>query len=95
MIKKCPMCKRDLAGIIEEHHLIPKMFTGKITEKIHKICHEKIHRTFTEKELEKKFNNWEEINLQIEIKKFVEWIKDKPTDYYIKSINTNSKRKKK
>ena len=48
----CPLCNRELGTEwIDEHHLIPKTFKGKETITLHRICHEKIHSTFSEREL--------------------------------------------
>ena len=50
----CPICDRELGNInVDKHHLVPKTRGGKDKFLIHKICHRKIHATFTEKELEK------------------------------------------
>jgi hypothetical protein len=90
----CPICDRELGDVnlpssnVDRHHLIPKTHGGKEQFFIHKICHRKIHATFTEKELEKKFNTWEELRAHDEIKKFVEWVAKKPIDYYAGSDET-------
>lgn len=94
----CPICTRELGKInVDKHHLIPKTHGGKEKFLIHKICHRKIHATFTEKELEKKYFTWEELLTHDEIKKFVEWVAKKPIDYYAGSDETqerNGKRRK-
>lgn len=87
--EKCPICDRVLGDVnVDRHHLIPKTHGGKEQFLIHKICHRKIHATFTEKELEKKFNNWGELRAHDEIAKFVEWVAKKPIDYYAGSDET-------
>ena len=56
--EKCPICIRELGDVnVDKHHLIPKTHGGKEKFLIHEICHRKIHATFTEKELEKKFRS--------------------------------------
>ena len=58
----CPLCWRVLGIVnIDEHHLIPKTFKGKAKEPLHKICHRKIHATFTERELLKHYHTWERL----------------------------------
>jgi len=60
----CPICKRTLGDKnISKHHLIPKSRGGKGTKRIviHNICHQKIHATFTEKELKLEFNTIEKL----------------------------------
>lgn len=88
----CPICDRVLGDInVDKHHLIPKTHGGKEKFLIHKVCHRKIHATFTEKELEKKYFTWEELLIHPEIQKFVEWIKKKPIDYYGGSDETQER----
>jgi hypothetical protein len=42
----CGICGRELGTVlIEDHHLIPKTFKGKVTVPFHKICHQKLHTT--------------------------------------------------
>ena len=72
---ECCICGRPLGiELIELHHLIPKTFGGKITIPIHKICHRKIHATFTERELEKVYNTPEKIVNNPIIRAFVHWV---------------------
>ena len=79
----CPICKRLLGEVnIDRHHLVPKCRGGKEMFHVHRICHRKVHATFTEKELEKKYHTWDEINAHHEIQKFVEWVQRKPIDFY-------------
>jgi hypothetical protein len=42
-----------------DHHLVPKSRGGRVTETICSSCHDAIHRTFTNKELERTFNTVE------------------------------------
>ena len=95
MNELCPICKRTLGTInVDRHHLVPKTHGGKEMFEIHKICHRKIHATFTEKELEKKFHTWEELTSNEEIKKFVEWVQKKPSEYYDGSNETQARNAK-
>ena len=96
--EKCPICDRELGDVnVDKHHLIPKTHGGKEKFLIHKICHRKIHATFTEKELEKKYFTWDELKSHEEIKKFIEWVAKKSIDYYAGSDETqerNGKRRR-
>lgn len=89
----CPICQRQLDENINEHHWIPKTFGGKETATLHKICHSKIHHTFSERELLKYYHTPERILENVEMAKFVKWISKKPVNFVSK--NKNSKRKRK
>jgi 5-methylcytosine-specific restriction endonuclease McrA len=91
----CPLCKRVLGTEnVDEHHLVPKTFGGKTTEKLHKICHRKIHATFTERELEKYYNTWERLLENEDIQKFIKWVQKKPPEYYDGSKETTDRKGK-
>lgn len=89
-MNKCPICGRPLdeKSIIQFHHLIPKTFKGKDGINIHKICHQKIHSVFTERELQHYYHTVERIVEHEEIIKFVKWVSKKPTDFYSKNDET-------
>tara|TARA_B100002019_G_C21058395_1_gene492851 strand:+ start:195 stop:488 length:294 start_codon:yes stop_codon:yes gene_type:complete len=93
--KYCLICDRELitGNSVDEHHFIPKSRGGKSGDKIliHKICHQKLHSTFTNKELEKEYNTPEKCKEHKEIKKFIKWVSKKHPEYYSK--NSQSKRK--
>ena len=92
---KCPICKRELGEErIEEHHLVPKTFGGKEKVSIHKMCHQKIHATFSERELFNHYHTPERIVEHEEIQKFVKWIQKKPIDYYDKNERTKQRRRR-
>jgi len=89
--KLCPLCKRPLGGRTSLHHLIPKSKGGKYTDtvELHQICHSKIHDVFTERQLQQHYFTIEKLLAHEEIKKFVEWLKNKPPEFY-----TRGKKKK-
>lgn len=94
MDELCPICQRVLGDInVDRHHLIPKSRGGKLQFMVHKICHRKIHATFTEKELEKKFNTWEELRTHEMLQDFIAWVQKKPSDYYDSTSTANRKRR--
>lgn len=93
----CPICQRPLTGLIEldqDHHLIPKTFKGKEVIRIHKICHQKIHATFAERELYHWYHTVPRLLEHAEIQKFVKWIANKPIDFYDKNNDTRDRRRK-
>lgn len=94
IVGQCPICDRDMwkGPSIDKHHMVPKCKGGKATEYLHKICHRKIHSIWTEKELEREFNNADKIREHEEIQKFIKFISKKEPDFYDK--NEQHKRKK-
>lgn len=95
LIKLCPICNRELGNqMIDEHHLIPKTFGGKETFTLHRICHRKIHATFTERELLNYYHTWDRIKEHSEFQKFILWVQKKPIDYYSGSDETQDRKKK-
>ncbi len=94
VIDKCPICERDMwkGPSIDKHHMVPKSRGGKETEFLHKICHRKVHSIWTNKELEKDFNDPEIIKIHPEMQKFIEWVKKKPCDFYDRNETHNRKK---
>lgn len=90
----CPLCRRILGESWDKHHLIPRTHKGKETIDIHKICHNKIHSVFTEKELAKYYHTIERLLENEEIQKFVKWVKNKDPNFYLKTKDTNTRRGK-
>jgi hypothetical protein len=90
----CPLCNRELDDDYDEHHLIPKTFKGKDTVCLHRVCHDKIHSTFTERELLKEYFTIEKILTNTDIQTFVEWIKKKPIDFFIGTKDHNIRKGK-
>ena len=83
----CPLCSRLLVPgrSVDEHHLIPKSQGGKSAEntaQVHRICHRKIHATFSERELAKDFNTWSALQAHPEIATFIAWLANKPPTFY-------------
>lgn len=86
----CPICDRQIPESQKDlHHLIPKSKGGKTTEYLHRICHRQIHALFTESELAKTLNTSEALREQPAMRKFIEWVKHKPDDFYQKSAKSH------
>lgn len=90
---KCCICHRELGNInVEDHHLIPKTFKGRDVVPIHKMCHQKIHATFTERELLQFYHTPDAIRSHPEIAKFVKWISKKESSFYDKNDDTKQRK---
>lgn len=93
--EKCGICARPLGTIrVELHHLIPKTFKGRVMVPLHKICHQKIHATFSERELLNYYHTFERLLEHEQIQKFVMWVKKKALDFYDKNDDTAARRRK-
>ena len=94
----CVICDRLLGEVnIDEHHLVPRTFKGKEVVTLHKVCHRKLHATFTEREMLHEYHDIEKIRKHEEIIKFVKWISNKTPEFYTstkETIRRKNKRRK-
>ena len=83
MPEPCPLCGRPLipGPTIDEHHLVPRSQGGKEKFLVHKVCHQKIHQVFTEKQLARQFSSWEQLQSHEDIAVFIEWVKKRPPEF--------------
>ena len=94
-IKLCPICERPLTReSASDHHLIPKTFKGKETVTLHRICHQKLHTVFTEREMLNHYNTIERLLESEDVRKFVKWVAKKDPDYYDGSKDTKQRKSK-
>ncbi|WP_119154804.1 HNH endonuclease signature motif containing protein [Caldimonas tepidiphila] len=90
----CPLCGRPIVPgpSADEHHLVPVSEGGRDKVLVHRICHRKIHATFSEKELAREFHTWEALRAHPEIAAFVRWVAGKPPEYYDRSVRPRRRR---
>ncbi|MFS2024149.1 HNH endonuclease [Massilia sp. GER05] len=89
----CPLCGRPLGTVnIDRHHLIPKSLKGREQFPIHKICHRKIHATFSERELLRTYHTWDVLKEHGDIRAFIEWVMKKPPAFYARTFTSNTKK---
>ena len=83
-LPRCPLCNRTLepGPSSDEHHLVPRSEGGKAKFLVHRICHRKIHATFSERELAQEFNTWPALRAHPEIAAFVKWVANKVPAFY-------------
>lgn len=97
VVETCPLCDRPMeAGDGDRHHLIPRHKGGDKgpTAIIHRFCHTKIHSVFTNSELARSYNTIEALRSHPEIERFITWVKDKPSSFYMKNDEAKGRRKK-
>ena len=80
-VPNCWLCARPMGDVIEWHHPIPKSRGGKDKQPVHPICHQTIHANFTNSDLEKRYSTAEAMLSHEAIKRFVDWIANKPPDF--------------
>jgi len=92
--KICKLCGRPMPeGSFNTHHLVPATFKGKETIDLHIVCHDKLHHTFSEREMFQWYNTIERIKEHEEIKKFVKWVKKQPPEFYAKHKDTRDRKR--
>ena len=86
----CPICGRSIPESQKDaHHLIPKSKGGKSFEYLHRICHKQIHALFKENELAKVLNTAESLRNHSDMQKFINWVKNKPDDFYERAAKSS------
>lgn len=92
----CPICNREIieGPSSDEHHLIPKTFKGRETVRLHKICHQKIHATFSERELMQYYHTVDRLVENEEMQKFITWVQKKNPEFYDVNRDTASRKRK-
>lgn len=76
----CWLCERPLGRRIEHHHPVPRSRGGRETVPVHPICHRTLHKSFSNKELER--FALAELRLRPELKRFLQWIANKDPDFH-------------
>jgi len=81
-VLNCWLCARTMGDVVEWHHPVPKSRGGKTREPVHPICHQTIHANFTNSDLEKRYATAQALLSHHEIRRFVDWVANKPPDFY-------------
>lgn len=81
-VLSCWLCARPMGEMIEWHHPVPKSRGGRAREPIHPICHRTIHANLSNSELERRYATAEALLAHEEIRRFVDWIANKPPDFH-------------
>jgi len=84
----CPLCGRPIAEPSNRHHLLPisEGGAGTPTVVMHKICHDKIHTVFSEKELKRYYHTIGRLQQHEEMAKFIRWVRKKDPGFYDRSV---------
>ncbi len=91
----CPLCGRPvLVRNMSDHHVIPRSRGGQEKESICNACHQKIHATFTNKELEAEYNSVDKLLSDSQIAAFVKWLSKRDPDDTPQSHQSRDRRRK-
>lgn len=91
MTEICQICDRKLGTDINEHHLVPKTFKGRDKITLHRLCHDQLHHSISERDMLKYYNTVERLREHEDISKFREWVKNKHPDFYIMIRDTKQR----
>ena len=78
----CWLCARPLGERVDYHHPVPKIRKGRDVVAVHPICHQTLHATFTNRELERIGTDATRLRDHPDIAKFLSWIEHKPPDFH-------------
>lgn len=91
----CPICGRAYDQTMSRHHLTPKCKKGRETVDLHRVCHDKIHSLFTDKELANDYNTIEKLMADDRMQTFGGWCSKRPPNFTDPSTMSNRKNKNK
>ena len=77
----CWLCSRPIGEVTVWHHPVPKSRGGREQVAVHPICNKTIHANFSNSDLEKRYSTAEALLAHEDIKRFVDWIANKPLDF--------------
>jgi hypothetical protein len=80
-ILHCWLCSRPIGEVTVWHHPVPKSRGGREQVPVHPICNKTIHANFSNSDLEKRYSTAEALLEHEAIKRFVNWIANKPLDF--------------
>ncbi len=85
--ERCPLCGRPLPedGPVDRHHVIPKSRGGRVTVRMHRICHRKLHSLFSEAELARIGGDFAALARDPDIARFLRWIRNKPPHFHART----------
>jgi len=80
----CKICGRMTPPeYVEKHHLVPKSRKGKETILVCRNCGSQVHMLFSNKEMERMYNNLDAILADERIQKWIKWIRNRPNDFRV------------
>jgi hypothetical protein len=93
----CPICERDMfkdGSSTNQHHFVPKSRGGREQEYCHRICHDLLHRLWTNKELENEFSDPVLILQDERVQAFIKWVAGKDPLFYMSTKDSKQRKGK-
>jgi len=87
----CPLCGRPNYRP-SDHHLVPKSRGGKVTETICRDCHDAIHATFDNKQLEKEYATVDALMAHEGLAKMIRFIAKQDGRVRVRATKTRKKK---
>lgn len=78
----CWLCQRPLGARVEYHHPVPKSRGGRDIVPVHPICHRTLHKSLSNKELERFGRDVDALRTRPEVAAFLRWVAAKPPDFH-------------
>lgn len=90
----CALCGRPLPedSTVDEHHLMPRSHGGRDTIRLHKICHQTIHATLSERELADYYHTIARLQTHPALARFILWVRKRPEGFYDRTRFTQRRR---
>jgi hypothetical protein len=79
---------------VDEHDWIPRVHGGRSSSRLHRICHQTIHATLSERELTLHFHTPERLLEHPVIARFVDWVRQRPPDFLDLSRRPRARRRR-
>jgi len=88
--RACPLCERPLPDgpSVDLHHPRPRSLGGTATVPMHRICHGKLHASFTGRELASFGDDWPRLRADPGLAAFVRWVARRPAAFTGRSRKT-------
>lgn len=92
----CPLCGRLLPedGPVDRHHVVPKSRGGRVTVRMHRICHRKLHSLFDEAELARVGPDFGRLRAHPEVARFVAWVRRRPPHFHARTEPPKGRRRR-
>jgi len=78
---------------VDRHHVVPKSRGGRVTVRMHRICHHKLHSVFTAAELARIGEDFERLRAHPEVARFVAWVRRRPPHFHARTEPSKHRRR--
>lgn len=88
----CPLCERPIPRHARQsrHHLTPRLKGGRVTVRLHQICHSAIHARYSEAEIARRLADVDALRRDPDIARFLDWVREKPADFHAPTHRANT-----